>query len=91
MNYYVISPNVSGDGNNQEVFLREMFQKHIVLMGWGTDDQFGKTFKDMVEGDVIIVAQGANRQKRQFFIGEISSKSAPFNSSLGRIEQSRQL
>jgi len=88
--YYVISPNVWNDKNQGE-FLKIMFDKHIILMGWESTKKFGKIFNEIQKGDRVIVAQGANKQKKQFFIGEIDSYSEPYTSSLGEVAQCRKL
>jgi len=73
--FYVISPNVDAKGNSQ-TYLEEMFNRHIILMGWGPDNQFGRMFENMEIGDYVICAQGANQNKQLFFAGMISSKSS---------------
>ncbi len=72
--YFVISPNVDGSGGKVEDFLKTMFEEHVTLMGWDSDNSKGQMFRNMDVGDYVICAQGANRNKRVFFAGKVSSK-----------------
>ena len=38
-------------------------------MGWSTKDQVGRRFASIAEGDLIIIARGANNAKQCFFAG----------------------
>lgn len=71
--FYVISPNVDGTGENVEDFLKTMFEEHLTLMGWDSDNPKGQMFRRMDIGDYVICAQGANKNKRVFFAGKVSS------------------
>lgn len=88
--YYVVSPNVWKD-NNQAYFEKLMYEKQIVLMGWSSTEGGGIVFNKIRQGDIIIVAQGANRQKKLFFAGEVVSDSFVYNSEVGKISQCRKL
>ena len=72
--FYVISPNVDGTGENVEDFLKTMFEEHLTLMGWDSDNPKGHMFRRMDIGDYVICAQGANKNKRVFYAGKVSSK-----------------
>lgn len=72
--FYVISPNVDGTGENVKDFLKTMFEEHLTLMGWDSDNPKGQMFRRMDIGDYVICAQGANKNKRVFFAGKVSSK-----------------
>lgn len=72
-NFYIISPKV--DGQSVSGYIEEMFDKHIVMMGWPEDEPYGRMFKDMSIGDYVVVGRGANWQKEVFFAGEIISDS----------------
>lgn len=72
MNYYVVSPNAWNDGNVGG-YLNYMRRRHVVFMGWGTDNKFGRIFANMQIGDRVIVARGANWQKKSFFVGVVDS------------------
>ena len=71
--FYVISPNVDGSGERVDEFLDTMFNHHVTLMGWGEENPKGQMFRKMKKGDYVICAQGANKNKRVFFAGKISS------------------
>lgn len=71
--FYVISPNVDGSGGKVEDFLETMIEHHVTLMGWDEDNSKGQMFRRMEIGDYIICAQGANKNKRVFFAGKVSS------------------
>lgn len=67
-NTWVISPNVLNDGTTED-FLKRMRERKLAMMGWDNQNKFGRLFAGMQEGDLVIVAQGANRQKRVYFAG----------------------
>lgn len=70
MNYYLISPRV--DGYSIKGFLNTMFDKHIVMMGWGTDKQLGAAFYNIKKGDFILVAQRVNWKFTYYFAGIVA-------------------
>lgn len=74
MNYWIISPNVKNDPS-QEPIWKELIRKHeVAIMGWGEGDDIGKRFIDEIHiGDIILIAQGANWQKKLFLAGSVSS------------------
>ena len=76
MNCWVISPNVLNDRDEPvENFIELMSKNHIALIGWGEDNEFGYKFKNVIKrNDLIIIAQGANRQKKNFFAGVVNSE-----------------
>ena len=72
MNYYVVSPNVYKDGINS--YLAEMKDRHIAIMGWSKgDSRQGNLFAQIKINDRVIIAHGANRNKRVFFVGIVAS------------------
>ncbi len=73
MNYYIVSPNAWNDGNCAE-YLRYMKRRHVVFMGWDVDHKSGQIFANLQIGDRVIVAQGANWQKRSYFAGIVDSR-----------------
>ena len=78
MNYYVISPNVYKDGI--DYYLEEMKDRHIAIIGWGkSDNKFGNMFAQMKIDDRVIIAHGANRNKRTYYAGIVASESKPYN------------
>lgn len=76
MNCWVISPNVLNDKSEPvEDFIKLIEKKHIALIGWHENKSLGYNFKNTIElNDLIIIAQGANRQKRNFFAGLVNSE-----------------
>ncbi|TKZ35310.1 AAA family ATPase [Brachyspira catarrhinii] len=76
MNCWVISPNVLNDKSEPvEDFIELMSKNHVALIGWGEDNELGYKFKNVIKrNDLIIIAQGANFQKRNFFAGLVNSE-----------------
>ena len=82
MNYYVISPNVYKDGI--DYYLSEMKDRHIAIMGWSKgDSRQGDLFAKMQINDRVIIAHGANRNKRVYYAGIIASESKIYKKSSG--------
>ena len=71
MNYYLVSPRVDGE-SPIEGFLKTMFARHIVMMGWGTDNKIGADFYGIRKGDFVLVAQRINWQFKYFFAGIVA-------------------
>jgi hypothetical protein len=86
MNYYVISPNVYKDGIFE--YLKEMEDRHIAIMGWGKkQSRQGTLFSKMQINDRVIIAHGANRNKRVYFAGIVASeKSMSYNGESQYVE-----
>lgn len=76
MNCWVISPNVLNNPYEPvEDFIKLIEKEHIALIGWHENERLGYNFKNTIElNDLIIIAQGANRQKRNFFAGLVNSE-----------------
>lgn len=76
MNCWVISPNVLNNPYEPvEDFIKLIEKEHIALIGWRENERLGYNFKNTIElNDLIIIAQGANRQKRNFFAGLVNSE-----------------
>ena len=76
MNCWVISPNVLNNPYEPvEDFIKLIEKEHIALIGWHENEHLGYNFKNTIElNDLIIIAQGANRQKRNFFAGLVNSE-----------------
>jgi MoxR-like ATPase len=73
--YWVVSPNVSNKISEESLWKKIIMEEHLAFMGWGEDHDFGKKFKDEIQiGDFILIAQGANRQKKLFIGGIVSSE-----------------
>lgn len=72
-NYWIISPNVHN--NESEKRWKEIIAKREnVYIGFGPNDSTGDTFRNQIqEGDVVLIAQGANRNKRSYLCGIVSS------------------
>ncbi len=88
--YFVVSPNAWNDGN-VDTYLQYMKSHHVVFMGWDKENKFGRMFAEARIGDRIIVAQGANRQKRSFFVGIIDSEAKEDKESGNAFTQYRDL
>lgn len=72
--YWVVSPNVSNKPSEESLWKKIITEEHLAFMGWGDDHDFGKKFKNEIKiGDFILIAQGANRQKKLFIGGIVSS------------------
>ena len=72
-NYWVVSPNVLNDG--PEKWIKLVNEQNKAFIGWGDDNKFGLLFKNEVkEGDFVLIAQGANRNKRVYFGGIVASE-----------------
>jgi len=73
INYWIISPNVHNDATEQR-WKEIIAERKNAYIGFGPDDSTGVTFFNQIkEGDVIIVAQGANRNKRNYLAGIVNS------------------
>lgn len=77
MEYYLISPKV--DGVNVEEFVDEMFKKHIVMMGWHTDNAKGQQFNNMSKGDFVLVARRQNWEFIYYFAGVIDDEESSYD------------
>ncbi len=76
MNYWVISPNAYNNGKADD-FLKLIESTKRVLMGWGEEESHGKTFKETIKiGDLILIAQGSNKNKKSYFCGLVDSPSS---------------
>ena len=85
MNVFVVSPSVDGP-NTQEQFLPIIEQYHVVLMGWNKEHQLGNMFYSMQCGDLVIIAHGANWQKKCFFAGIIDAKKVETNIQVEQVK-----
>lgn len=74
MNYWVLSPNVEQDTSVEQQWKNAILKHKIAIMGWDIDNQIGARFVNEVNiGDIILIAQGANNNKRLFLSGEVIS------------------
>lgn len=75
MNFWVVSPNVRSNSGEVDAWLKCIKEHQVAFMGWGEDDKLGNVFINRVKpGDIILVAQGANWQKRLFLCGVVKSE-----------------
>ncbi len=65
---HVVSPSASGT-YTQERFLKIIEQEHIAIIGYSPEDEGAGTFFTIKDGDLVIIARGANWQKETFFAG----------------------
>lgn len=68
MNAYVVSPSASGSGTHER-FLKIIEQEHVAIIGYASDDGRANTFYSIRDGDLIIIARGANWNKQCYFAG----------------------
>lgn len=74
MNYWIVSPNATKNPAEEPIWKEIIQRDGVVFMGWGDDHNLGLTFQNTVQiGDIILVAQGANNNKRLFIAGEVAS------------------
>lgn len=72
-NYWVISPNVHNDTSEQR-WKDIISERRCAYIGFRPDVSTGAVFHNKIkEGDLIIVAQGANRNKRCYLAGIVNS------------------
>jgi hypothetical protein len=75
MKYWVVSANVDNSQKTLEEWVSYIRAKKIAVMGWNDQKWHGKTFKDKISlGDMIIVAQGSNVNKRLCLAGIVTSE-----------------
>ncbi len=73
INYWIISPNVHNDASESR-WKEVIAEKRNAYIGFGPDDSTGVAFFNQIkEGDVILIAQGANRNKRCYLCGIVNS------------------
>jgi len=73
INYWIISPNVHNDASEHR-WKEIIAERKTAYIGFGPDDSTGVTFFNQIkEGDIIIVAQGANRNIRSYLAGIVNS------------------
>ncbi len=71
-NYWVISPNVHNNASEQR-WKEIIAEKKHAYIGFGPDDSTGVVFNQQInEGDIIIVAQGANKNKHCYLCGIVN-------------------
>lgn len=72
-NFWILSPNVYNDSTEQ-AWKAAIALKKNAYIGFKPTESTGVDFKESIsEGDVIIVAQGANRNKRCYLCGVVNS------------------
>lgn len=77
INFWVISPNVEQDASVEKIWKNVILKEKIAIMGWDTDNNIGSRFVNEVKkGDVILISQGANNNKRLFLCGQVREKPA---------------
>lgn len=71
--YWIISPNVHNDDSEQR-WKEIITERNNVYIGFSPDESTGVTFYNQIEeGDVVLVAQGANRNKKSYLCGIVNS------------------
>jgi len=94
MKYWIISGNVNNNRKNLEEWFTYLREKKIAVMGWSDENWYGKAFKDKVAvGDMIVVAQGSNANKRLCVAGIVKddAESGKLDNAPGEYETYRHL
>lgn len=74
MNYWVLSPNVGNDNSTEQQWKEAILKHKIAVMGWDVDRYYGARFVNEVKiGDIILIAQGVNNNKRLFLAGQVKT------------------
>jgi len=75
MRFWVISPNVNGDGNTAKwIDLIEKEKK--IFVGYGNKNRSGNAFENTIkEGDTFIISHGAMDNRKLHYAGKVLSKS----------------
>lgn len=68
MNAYVVSPSASGSGSHER-FLKIIEKEHIAIIGYANEDGRASAFYSIKDGDLVIIARGANWNKECYFAG----------------------
>lgn len=75
MNYWIVSPNVSNQKAEEDAWKKAIQTHGVAIMGWDSDHHLGQMFINKIQlGDIILIAQGANWQKKIFLAGKVCSK-----------------
>lgn len=74
MRCWVISPNVKKDRKSESFWKELICSEEIAAIGYKQDESTGRHFADEIAiNDIILVAQGANNNKRLFLAGFVAS------------------
>jgi 5-methylcytosine-specific restriction enzyme B len=74
-NYWVLSPNVHNNASEQR-WKEIIVERKNAYIGFSPEDSKGVTFfHEIKKGDIILIAQGANRNKRCYLCGIVNSSS----------------
>lgn len=68
MNAYVVSPSASGSGSHER-FLKIIEKEHVAIIGYANEDGRASAFYSIKDGDLVIIARGANWNKECYFAG----------------------
>lgn len=75
MNYWIVSPNVTNTPSEENAWKQAIQKFGVAIIGWSENDDLGKTFINKVQvGEYLLVAQGANWQKKRFLAGKVYSE-----------------
>lgn len=75
MQFWILSPNVTNNSEDEPFWKKIIIGKGYAIIGWDEDNKLGRDFIEVVQpGDFILVAQGANRNKRLFIGGIVVSE-----------------
>ncbi|MBQ6141238.1 MAG: AAA family ATPase [Kiritimatiellae bacterium] len=68
MKAYVVSPSASGSGSHER-FLKIIEHEHVAIIGYANENGRANAFYSIKDGDLIIIARGANWNKQCYFAG----------------------
>ena len=68
MKAYVVSPSASGSGSHDR-FLKIIEHEHVAIIGYANENGRANAFYSIKDGDLIIIARGANWNKQCYFAG----------------------
>jgi len=75
MTTWILSPNVHNDAT-ENAWKNTINQTNRAFIGYNTNHRFGVIFNEQIQiGDIILIAQGMNSNKRLFLCGEVASDS----------------
>lgn len=73
VNYWILSPNVHND-SSLNIWKEIIAERKNAYIGYGPDDSTGAVFfNEIKKGDIILIAQGANKYKKNYLCGVVDS------------------
>jgi 5-methylcytosine-specific restriction endonuclease McrBC GTP-binding regulatory subunit McrB len=76
-NYWVVSPNVKNDKSEEQAWKDFIVENGYAFVGWHQGERLHRKFRNEVQiGDCILIAQGANNNKRLFSAGIVKTEAS---------------